>query len=62
MNLTEIGSYQMGAGPGASRFYVEIGGHPDDERVGLALDGLRFFSSEVRVLGVYPAHPNRSRN
>ncbi|MFF9340399.1 MULTISPECIES: prephenate dehydratase [unclassified Streptomyces] len=59
VNLTKIESYQMGAGLGASRFYVEIEGHPDDERVGLALDELRFFSSEVRVLGVYPAHPHR---
>ncbi len=62
VNLTKIESYQMGAGLGASRFYVEIEGHPDDERVGLALDELRFFSSEVRVLGVYPAHPHRSGN
>ncbi|WP_031010194.1 prephenate dehydratase [Streptomyces sp. NRRL F-5727] len=61
VNLTKIESYQMGAGLGASRFYVEIEGHPDDERVGLALDELRFFSSEVRVLGVYPAHPHRRR-
>jgi prephenate dehydratase len=62
VNLTKIESYQMGAGLGASRFYVEIEGHPDDERVALALDELRFFSSEVRVLGVYPAHPHRLKN
>ncbi|MER7539062.1 prephenate dehydratase [Streptomyces sp. NPDC097704] len=62
VNLTKIESYQIGAGLGASRFYVEIEGHPDDERVALALDELRFFSSEVRVLGVYPAHPHRLKN
>ncbi|MFG2356890.1 prephenate dehydratase [Streptomyces sp. NPDC048521] len=59
VNLTKIESYQMGAGLNASRFYVEIEGHPDDERVALALHELRFFSSEVRILGVYPAHPHR---
>ncbi|MGW7268581.1 prephenate dehydratase [Streptomyces sp. NPDC054842] len=59
VNLTKIESYQIGAGLGASRFYVEIEGHPDDERVALALDELRFFSTEVRVLGVYPADPHR---
>lgn len=59
VNLTKIESYQIGAGLGASRFYVEIEGHPDEEHVALALDELRFFSSEVRVLGVYPAHPHR---
>ena len=60
MNLTKIESYQMGAGLNPSRFYVEIEGHPDDERVALALHELRFFSSEVRILGVYPAHPHRA--
>ncbi len=59
VNLTKIESYQMGAGLNASRFYVEIEGHPDDERVALALHELRFFSSEVRILGVYRAHPHR---
>lgn len=59
VNLTKIESYQIGAGLGASRFYVEIEGHPDEQRLALALDELRFFSSEVRVLGVYPAHPHR---
>lgn len=62
VNLTKIESYQMGAGLSPSRFYVEIEGHPDDERVALALDELRFFSSEVRILGVYPAHPHRARS
>ncbi|MBX7550256.1 prephenate dehydratase [Streptomyces sp. NPDC004232] len=62
VNLTKIESYQMGAGLGASRFYAEIEGHPDEERVALALHELRFFSSEVRILGVYPAHPHRLKN
>ncbi|MDT7847409.1 prephenate dehydratase [Streptomyces justiciae] len=62
VNLTKIESYQIGAGLNASRFYVEIEGHPDDERVALALHELRFFSTEVRILGVYPAHPHRSQN
>ncbi|MFE4627269.1 prephenate dehydratase [Streptomyces mirabilis] len=59
VNLTKIESYQMGAGLNASRFYVEIEGHPDEPRVALALQELRFFSSEVRTLGVYPSHPRR---
>ncbi|MEU0039935.1 prephenate dehydratase [Streptomyces sp. NPDC006333] len=59
VNLTKIESYQMGAGLNASRFYAEIEGHPDEPRVELALQELRFFSSEVRVLGVYPAHAHR---
>ncbi|MFE1857856.1 prephenate dehydratase [Streptomyces anandii] len=61
VNLTKIESYQMGAGLNPSRFYVEIEGHPDEPHVALALQELRFFSSEVRILGVYPAHPHRLR-
>ena len=61
VNLTKIESYQMGAGLNPSRFYVEIEGHPDEPRVDLALQELRFFSSEVRILGVYPAHEHRLR-
>ncbi|MEU6404312.1 prephenate dehydratase [Streptomyces sp. NPDC046985] len=59
VNLTKIESYQMGAGLSPSRFYVEIEGHPDQPGVALALQELGFFSTEVRVLGVYPAHPHR---
>ncbi|MEV0173220.1 prephenate dehydratase [Streptomyces sp. NPDC050803] len=62
VNLTKIESYQMGAGFNPSRFYVEIEGHPDDERVALALHELRFFSTEVRILGVYPAHSHRQKS
>ncbi|MFB8267039.1 prephenate dehydratase [Streptomyces sp. NPDC055955] len=61
VNLTKIESYQMGAGLNPSCFYVEVEGHPDEAGVALALQELRFFSSEVRVLGVYPAHPHRLR-
>ncbi|MEU1365172.1 prephenate dehydratase [Streptomyces sp. NPDC005803] len=61
VNLTKIESYQIGAGLNPSRFYVEIEGHPDEPRVALALQELRFFSSEVRILGAYPAHAHRLR-
>ncbi|MFE2544721.1 prephenate dehydratase [Actinacidiphila glaucinigra] len=60
VNLTKIESYQVGAGLKASRFYIEIEGHPQESSVALALEELRFFSSEVRIMGVYPAHPHRS--
>lgn len=61
VNLTKIESYQIGAGLNPSRFYVEVEGHPDEPGVALALQELRFFSSEVRILGTYPAHPHRLR-
>lgn len=55
--LTRIVSDQMGAGTNAGRLCAEIAGHLDGPRVELALQRLRFFSSEVRVLGVYPPTP-----
>ncbi|AJE39111.1 prephenate dehydratase [Streptomyces nodosus] len=61
VNLTKIESYQLGAGLNPSCFYVEVEGHPDAPGVALALQELRFFSSEVRLLGVYPSHPHRLR-
>ena len=33
--------------------------HPDDRGLVFALEELSFFSKELRVLGVYPAHPFR---
>ncbi|MFB7494536.1 prephenate dehydratase [Streptomyces sp. NPDC056161] len=61
VNLTKIESYQLGAGLNPSCFYVEVEGHPDAPGVALAMQELRFFSSEVRIIGVYPAHPHRLR-
>jgi prephenate dehydratase len=59
VNLTKTESCHMGAGLNASRFYAEIEGHPDETGVELALRELRFFSTEVSVLGVCPAHAYR---
>jgi prephenate dehydratase len=36
-----------------------VEGHPDDANVRFALEELAFFSAEVKILGVYPAHPLR---
>ena len=35
-------------------FHLRV--HPADPAVKLALDELRFFSDELRIMGVYPAH------
>jgi prephenate dehydratase len=43
----------------ATQFYADIEGHPEQANVRLALEELSFFSREVRILGVYPAHPYR---
>ena len=58
VNMTKLESYQLGAFT-ATLFYADIEGHPDDPNVKLALDELRFFSREVRILGVYPRSDSR---
>jgi prephenate dehydratase len=58
VNMTKLESYQLGAFT-ATLFYADIEGHPDDPNVKLALDELRFFSKEVRILGVYPKSGQR---
>ena len=58
VNMTKLESYQLGAFT-ATLFYADIEGHPEDPHVKLALDELRFFSREVRILGVYPRSVSR---
>ncbi len=58
VNMTKLESYQLGAFT-ATLFYADIEGHPDDPGVRNALEELKFFSREVRILGVYPRSPSR---
>lgn len=59
VNMTKLESYMVDGEFTATQFYADIEGHPDDRAVQLALEELRFFTSELRVLGTYPAHPAR---
>ena len=43
----------------ATQFLCDVDGHPDDPALARAMEELAFFTREVRVLGVYPAHPFR---
>jgi prephenate dehydratase len=60
VNMTKIESYMLDGDFFATQFYADIEGHPNDRRVRLALEELAFFSKELKILGVYPAHPFRS--
>jgi prephenate dehydratase len=59
VNMTKLESYMLGGRFTATQFYADVEGHPDDRPVKLALDELRFFSREVKILGTYPGHPFR---
>ncbi len=59
VNMTKLESYQVNGEFVATMFYADIEGHPTDRPVRLALEELSFFSTELRILGTYPASPYR---
>jgi len=59
VNMTKLESYMIEGEFAATQFLSDVDGHPDDPALRRALEELEFFSREVRVLGVYPAHPFR---
>lgn len=61
VNMTKLESYLEGGAFSAAMFYADIEGHPSEHRVKLALEELQFFSSYLKVLGVYLADPFRKR-
>src|SRR5712672_3881767 len=59
VNMTKLESYMVGGAFAATQFYADVEAHPEDRPLALALEELAFFSREVKILGVYPAHPLR---
>jgi len=59
VNMTKLESYQLEGNFFATQFYADVEGHPEDKLVKLAFEELSFFSKEMKILGVYPAHPYR---
>lgn len=49
----------VGGAFSATQFLAEVDGHPDDPPLKRALEELRFFTTDVKILGVYPADPGR---
>ena len=50
----------VGGSFSATQFYAEIEGHPDQRSVQLALEELGFFSSMLKIIGVFPAATERA--
>ncbi len=59
VNLTKLESYQLEGSFNATQFFADVNGHPDEHNVQLALEELKFFTSSLKILGAYPAHPFR---
>ena len=53
INITKLESYIHPQGFDVAQFYIDFEGHPDDHSVKLALEEMKFFCKEIKVLGVY---------
>jgi prephenate dehydratase len=60
VNMTKLESYMVGDSFTATEFYADIEGHPEDAAVQLAMEELAFFTTDMTILGVYPANRPRS--
>jgi len=53
INITKLESYVHPQGFDVAQFYIDFEGHPEDNSVKLALEEMKFFCKEIKVLGVY---------
>ena len=60
VNMTKLESYMVDGSFNATQFYADIEGHPDDHPVQHALEELGYFTTELKILGTYPADPKRA--
>ena len=60
VNMTRLESYMVGNEFAATMFMADVEGHPEDLPLKLALEELDFFTTEVRILGVYAAADYRT--
>lgn len=60
VNMTKLESYQLGGSFQATQFYAEVQGHPDERSVQLALEELGFFSTMLKIIGVFEGGAQRS--
>ncbi|MEL6585393.1 MAG: prephenate dehydratase [Pseudomonadota bacterium] len=58
INMTKLESYMVDGRFTATQFYADVEGHPDDPALARALEELEFFTSSLRIFGVYPADPD----
>ena len=59
VNMTKLESYMLEGNFFATQFYADVEGHPEDRNLVFAFEELAFYSKEMKILGVYPAHSFR---
>ena len=62
VNMTRLESYMVEGEFAATRFLVDVDGHPQQPALSRALEELSFFSKELEIVGVYPAANFRITN
>ncbi len=60
VNMVKLESYMVAGTFTSTQFYADIEGHPDEKSVKMALDELRYFTSMVKIIGVYEADSYRN--
>jgi len=61
VNLTKLESYIHPQGFNVAQFYIDFEGHPETYNVKLALEEMKFFCEEIKILGVYQASDFRNK-
>jgi len=59
VNMTKLESYMVEGEFTATQFLADVEAHPEEPPLARALEELAFFCKELKILGVYPAHPFR---
>jgi prephenate dehydratase len=62
VNMTKLESYMVGGHFAATQFLAEVDGHPDDLPVRRALEELAFFTTDIKIIGAYPADDFRTQS
>ncbi|MBO6035680.1 MAG: prephenate dehydratase [Acetobacter sp.] len=62
VNMTRLESYMSGENFTATRFLMDVEGHPESITLGKALLELQSFTQEITILGVYVQSPFRHHN
>lgn len=61
INLLKLESYLLNGKFFSAQFYVEVEHHIKSKPLQYALEELKFFSEDYRILGCYKAHPYRAK-
>lgn len=59
VNMVKLESYMVAGSFRSTQFYADIEGSPDEEPVARALEELKFYTSMLKILGVYKCNQFR---